>query len=71
MNWYNSQQRVSNAFDTVSFLEISEAIIGVFKNVVKKIFITEFIILKMKNEMQLKNEKKFKLSQRTAKISNR
>lgn len=62
MNWYNSQQRVSNAFDTVSFLEISEAIIGVFKNVVKKIFITEFIILKMKNEMQLKNEKQLKNS---------
>lgn len=52
MNWYNSQQHVSNAFDTVSFLEISEAIIGVYKNVVKKIFITKFIILK--NEKQLK-----------------
>ena len=46
MHWYNSQQHVSNAFDTVSFLEISEAIIGVYKNVVKKIFITKFIILK-------------------------
>lgn len=60
MNWYNSQQRVSNAFDTVSFLEISEAIIGVFKNV-KKIFITEFIILKMKNEMQLKMKSNLKI----------
>jgi len=52
MHWYNSQQHVSNAFDTVSFLEISEAIIGVYKNVVKKIFITKFIILK--NEKELK-----------------
>ena len=52
MNWYNSQQHVSNAFDTVSFLEISEAIIGVYKNVVKKIFITKFIILKNEKQLQ-------------------
>ena len=45
MHWYNSQQHVSNAFDTVSFLEISEAIIGVYKNVVVHQFTNKIIQL--------------------------
>ena len=52
VNWYNLQQHVSNAFDSASFLEISEIITGVYKNLGKNFFITEFIILK--NEKQLK-----------------